>query len=101
MGPVRVPLDIPADHPAYAGHFPGHPILPGVVLLAEVMAAIEGATTRGPERWEIASAKFLAAVEPGAALQLEHEPTRTGGVRFEVRDGNGIVASGVLAPREP
>lgn len=100
-GPARSPLDVPRDHPAFAGHFPGHPILPGAVILAEVMAAIEAATARGPESWEITSAKFLAPVQPGTALVLQHEPTRSGGVSFEVRDERGVIASGVLAPRDP
>ena len=56
-------IAIPADHPAFDGHFPGQPLLPGVVLLAEVMeaalavpelAALLGAAPR------IAAAKFPA-----------------------------------------
>ena len=31
---------IAADHPALPGHFPGHPIVPGVVLLDEVLALV-------------------------------------------------------------
>lgn len=86
-------LPVAADHPAFAGHFPGHPILPGVVLLAEVMAAVGS----GPgERWSIASAKFLSPVAPGTALTLVREEAR-GGVRFEVRAGDRVVATGVLA----
>ena len=33
-------LHIPTDHPAFAGHFPGQPLLPGVSLLAEVLEAV-------------------------------------------------------------
>jgi 3-hydroxyacyl-[acyl-carrier-protein] dehydratase len=91
-------LPVAADHPAYAGHFPGQPILPGVVLLAEVMAAIAEATGRGPERWTLANVKFLGAVTPGTALALRHEEV-DGNVRFEVRAGDRVVASGALAPR--
>ena len=91
-------LPVAADHPAYAGHFPGHPILPGVVLLAEAMAAIGVATGRGPERWTLANVKFVAPVTPGSALALRHEEV-DGNVRFEVRAGDRVVASGVLAPR--
>lgn len=91
-------LPVAADHPAYAGHFPGHPILPGVVLLAEAMAAIAQATGRGPERWTLANVKFVAPVAPGTALALRHE-TVDGAVRFEVRAGERLVASGALAPR--
>ena len=32
---------ISADHPSLPGHFPGHPIVPGVVLLDRVLEAIE------------------------------------------------------------
>jgi 3-hydroxymyristoyl/3-hydroxydecanoyl-(acyl carrier protein) dehydratase len=98
---VRTVLAVPRDHPAYAGHFPGHPILPGVVILAEVMAAIELATARAASEWEIGNAKFLEPVTPGTELVLEHEATQAGGIRFEVRSPTGVVASGTLKPREP
>ncbi len=93
-------LPLAADHPAYAGHFPGRPILPGVVLLAEAMAAVVDATGHGPECWTLANVKFLEPVTPGTALVLRHESVE-GLVRFEVRAGDRVVATGALAPRQP
>ncbi|WP_174875451.1 beta-hydroxyacyl-ACP dehydratase [Vogesella oryzae] len=61
-------LDIASDHPAYAGHFPGNPVLPGVVLLDHAMLAIEAAT--GLQLAGLALAKFHSPVSPGQALQL-------------------------------
>lgn len=89
-------LPVAADHPAFPGHFPGRPILPGVVLLAEVMAEVARATGEPAGRWSIASAKFLSPVAPGTGLTL----VRTGSereVRFEVRAGDRVVAAGTLA----
>lgn len=95
--PVETSLDVAADHPAFAGHFPGRPILPAVVLLSEVLAAIEADTGLPPPEWTVASCKFTQPVSPGIALTLAHERTAEGSVRFEVRSAGGTVASGILA----
>ncbi|HUQ28985.1 MAG TPA: hypothetical protein VM051_10345 [Usitatibacter sp.] len=94
---MNQPLTIAPDHPAYAGHFPGHPLLPGVVLLAEALAAIEAAAPA--QAWVVENAKFLLPVEPGTALTLSHDALESGAVRFEIRSDAGVVASGVVAAR--
>lgn len=43
-------LVIPPDHPALPGHFPGNPLVPGVLILAHVLAAL--AVARGTLRFE-------------------------------------------------
>jgi 3-hydroxyacyl-[acyl-carrier-protein] dehydratase len=93
MSMMETRLAVARDHPAFAGHFPGRPIVPAVVILAEVMAAM------GQDReWDIAQAKFLRPVGPGDALVLRHE-AHGAQVRFEVRSGEHVVATGALAPR--
>ena len=97
--PVATALDVARDHPAYDGHFPGNPILPGVVILAEALAAIAAATSIPVDQWEVSNTKFLEPVTPGTPLTLTHERLASGGVRFEVRSPAGVVAAGALAPR--
>jgi 3-hydroxymyristoyl/3-hydroxydecanoyl-(acyl carrier protein) dehydratase len=97
----ETPLAIGARHPAFDGHFPGHPILPGVVLLGEVMAVLEALHGRPAEQWVLANAKFLAPAGPGEALVMTHEKLDTGAVRWEIRATGRLVASGLAAPREP
>ena len=98
-------LHVAADHPAYAGHFPGNPILPGVVVLAEVMAALAAATGSPASAWRLANVKFVSPVTPGTALALrldspaEARDRAAGSVRFEVRAGNRLIATGALAAR--
>jgi 3-hydroxymyristoyl/3-hydroxydecanoyl-(acyl carrier protein) dehydratase len=91
-------LAVAATHPAFAGHFPGTPILPGVVLLDETIRAIELAAGGAPRCWQIASVKFLKAVGPGAALVLEQERLASGTVRFTISSAGQAVTSGALAP---
>lgn len=95
MAGEPVALRIPADHPAFAGHFPGRPIVPAVVLLAEALAAIEGESPAGSKPPTLSSAKFLVPVGPGAPLALSRLRTPTGW-RFEIHSGTELVASGVL-----
>jgi len=92
-------LDVAPDHPAYEGHFPGHPMLPGAALLAQCLAALEGAAIGDLTAWTLASAKFVSPATPGMPLRLRHERQASGSIRFDVRGPHGIVATGVLVPR--
>ena len=92
------PLTVAADHPAFQGHFPGRPVVPAVVLLAETLAAVAAESGRPVQRWRVANAKFTRPVGPGAALTLARETLASGQVRFEIREGEAVVASGQLAP---
>jgi 3-hydroxymyristoyl/3-hydroxydecanoyl-(acyl carrier protein) dehydratase len=80
-------LAIPADHPAFPGHFPGMPIVPGVVLLDAALAVIGRALGRDIDDCRIASAKFLSPVLPGQALGVEHALSEAGALRFTVWQG--------------
>ena len=95
---IERPLPIARDHPAFEGHFPGRPILPAVVLLAETLAAIGRDTGTAAHDWSVSQVKFVQAVAPGAELVLAYELTGGGSARFEVRDASGLVAHGTLAP---
>ncbi len=94
---VHCLIEIPQDHPAFAGHFPKFAVLPGAVLLDEALQAIESARGIDLRDWRIASVKFLDAVRPGDALRLEHAASHSGVIRFTIHVAARLVASGSLA----
>ena len=83
-------LSVPPDHPAFAGHFPGNPIVPGVVLLDAALSAIAAHCGTGLGGTRLASAKFMSVVRPGEPLELEFEVDHGAGRRvpFRVRSGS-------------
>ncbi len=91
----RETFTIGADHPALPGHFPGRPIVPGVVLLDRVAAALQ--RWRGQTIGGLPQVKFLAPLLPGetAELHLEATPTR---VRFRILRGAEPLAGGEIEP---
>ena len=89
-------IAIAADHPAFVGHFPGRPLLPGVALVAEVLEAAAAdaalATAIGPAP-RLAAVKFLAPVLPGAWLDIAFQPGERS-IGFTVHEGGRVAASG-------
>jgi predicted LPLAT superfamily acyltransferase/3-hydroxymyristoyl/3-hydroxydecanoyl-(acyl carrier protein) dehydratase len=98
VGATTTTFTIDPRHPALAGHFPGSPILPGVVLLDETVRMLEQTNGGAAQRWTVGAAKFLKPVQPGETLTLECEPRPNGSIRFTVSSAGRAVASGVLRP---
>ena len=69
------------DHPTAAGHFPGNPVIPGALLLDEVVAAIVGDGAAFGQ-CDIRVVKFLAPVRPGDRIRIEWREER-GDTHFE------------------
>ena len=88
---------IAADHPSLPGHFPGRPIVPGVVVLDRVLEAIEaGHGALGALR--LPQVKFLQPLLPGEPARVELLPAGDAGAaprwRFRVWRDDTLLASG-------
>lgn len=95
-----MPFAIPSDHPCLPGHFPGRPLVPGVVLLDQVIAAVEAA--HGPSSgWRLPQVKFLLPLLPEQSAQVELEALGAARWRFRVRRGEDLLASGEVVADPP
>lgn len=84
MNDIDAHIAIPHDHPSLAGHFPGQPIVPGVVLLDAVLDAIRaGGNAVALE--SIVSTKFLQAVVPERRIAVQIKFAAEDGGRFKAR----------------
>jgi beta-hydroxyacyl-ACP dehydratase FabZ len=103
--------NVTVNEPFFPGHFPGHPIMPGVLLI-EAMAQAGGilalktieAKEGAPKRplvyfMGIDKAKFRKPVVPGDQVRLEVVPLRKGGAIWKMA-GKAIVDGTVAAEAE-
>ncbi len=81
------------DHPALPGHFPGRPLVPGVLLLEEALARILAALP-GRRLAGLAVVKFLRPVCPGERLALTWAPAPPDGVAFALAVGGEAALRG-------
>ena len=102
-----------AGHPMLAGHFPGHPIVPGAWLLAWVVATAARRLTAECDMRAVVGVKRVKFLRPLApdqgfecAFKLSARPagTETGAhdsLRFSVHSSGTLIAEGslLLQPR--
>lgn len=88
----RVRFD--AAHPSFAGHFPGRPIVAGVLLIEAAALALRD--WRGLDLRQVVDAKFVAPLLPDQDAEVELVALDERRFRFAVRRGADLLVRGTL-----
>ena len=88
-----MPFVIAADHPSLPGHFPGRPLVPGVVVLDRVLEAIEAHAGIALGALQLPQVKFLQPLLPGETARVEFAGDAPRW-RFKVWRDDTLLASG-------
>jgi len=86
---------INAQHPSLPGHFPGNPVVPGVVILDEVLHTL----AQWQPHWRVSgfsSVKFLQPLLPDEVFTVELQQTKANRLKFECKKGPVVFANGVI-----
>lgn len=95
---IESEFTVDAAHPCLPGHFPGDPLVPGVVLLELAEAALRRQRPQLGPLTELRWAKFLRPVRPGDAVTVRFEPAATAGcLRFVCSVASGVAVRGEMA----
>lgn len=97
---------VPSSSTVFEGHFPGHPIMPGVLLI-ETMAQAAGLLlmarigfARMALLMQVERARFRRLAEPGAVLEtdaaLDHDGSGYAVVACRIGSGDATVCDGLL-----
>jgi 3-hydroxyacyl-[acyl-carrier-protein] dehydratase len=106
---VEADCAVPDESPVFEGHFPGHPILPGVLMI-ETMAQTGGWLAMAAVRFgrmaflaQVREAKMRAFVSPGAVLrataELLHEGSGYAVMSARLFSGGALAAEAELRYR--
>lgn len=83
------------QHPSLPGHFPGNPVVPGVVILDEVIHALA--------QWQpqlhikgFNTVKFLQPLLPNESFSIEFTLSKSDRMKFECKKNQMVLASGLI-----
>ncbi len=117
LGPERIVARklVSRNEPHFSGHFPGHPVMPGVLIieaLAQAGALLAASVVSFDPAKQVVyfmaidKARFRKPVVPGDVLSLEVTPLRKGGAIWKLRgeakvDGALVAEAELLASIQP
>lgn len=93
---IEVEHAFAADHPSAAGHFPGHPVIPGAVLLDEVVRVLHTCLGNEQATLEVRTAKFLHPVLPGERISIIIEAVTQNEYKFQCKLQQKTALAGTL-----
>lgn len=67
----HVSLELMANHSLYDGHFPEHPIVPGVCIMQLIKECVASILEKELQYQYVSSCKFLQALDPTVHTCLE------------------------------
>ena len=70
QGTITAELCCPADYPAFAGHFPGQPVLPAVIQLVVVRMLAAELLQVSLETVKTGRMKFKGMIQPDEMIQV-------------------------------
>jgi 3-hydroxymyristoyl/3-hydroxydecanoyl-(acyl carrier protein) dehydratase/uncharacterized membrane protein len=90
-------LRVPSNHPVLAGHFPGRPLVPGVMLLEWTLREAAHRLGRNTSQLRIRECKFVEPLLPGEEAELRFA-SDTRRCSFQILRGSAILATGIIEP---
>lgn len=93
MNEYRSSASVAPDHPCLAGHFPGNPIVPGVVVLE--LVAVAAREWQGPQSWirKFSNVKFVSVLLPGEIVDISLQDNHSQ-MRFRCSCGERLLSQG-------
>ena len=87
---------IPASHPSLPGHFPGNPVVPGVVILDQVIRLWQQQTHKQVKT--VLNTKFVSILKPEKQCTIEYQEKKYPKVEFLIYDNTReMIAKGLFS----
>lgn len=90
---MKSQFTISKTHPSLAGHFPNNPIVPGAVILDEVINEINDKWP-GKKVYKIKTVKFVKPLQAGQVVMLTINEISKAVMKFSCTYSNDVIVTG-------
>ena len=93
-------FSIPSDHPVLVDHFPGNPLVPGALIVDQVLSGCEPYASEDFCMLALKEIKFKSPLRGHEIAQVDYSQSPTG-LRFKVWVADREIAAGIITLQPP